>query len=144
MQVFRLTLKILTIVGCWPPSSWTSVYKRALYHAYTAFIMVLLYTFMLAQLLDIILNVDNPDDFSENLYITLAMVISCCKMTGLRINRKNIKILTNILKEEPFIPLEADEIQIRHKFDRIVQQVFQQINFFSIFIISYISKLTLW
>lgn len=109
------------IVGCWPPSSWTSAYKRAMYHAYTAFIIVVLYTFTVAQLLDIILNVDNPDDFSENLYIMLGMVISCCKMTGLRINQKNIKILTNILEEKPFVPLEADEIQIRHKFEQTIQ-----------------------
>ncbi|XP_011705963.1 PREDICTED: odorant receptor 94a-like [Wasmannia auropunctata] len=120
-QVLEFTLKILTIVGCWPPNSWTSLCKRTVYNAYTAFVILLLFTFMLSQLMDVILNVDNTDDFTDTFYIMLAIFISCCKMVGLLINRKNIGLLTNILTEKPFIPLEADEIEIRHKFDRTIQ-----------------------
>jgi len=121
MQVLEFTLKILMIVGCWPPNSWTSLYKRTVYNAYTVFITFLLLTFMLPQLMDIILNVDNTDDFADTFYIMLAMIMSLCKMTGLLMNRKNIRTLTNILIQKPFIPLEADEIEIRHKFDKVIQ-----------------------
>lgn len=76
---------------------------------------------MLSQLMDVILNVDNTDDFTDTFYIMLSMIISCCKMVGLLTNRKNIEVLTNILIQKPFIPLEADEIKIRHKFDKIIQ-----------------------
>lgn len=71
--------------------------------------------------MDIILNVDNSDEFADTFYIMLAMVISCCKMTGLLVNRKNIGTFTDILTEKPFIPLGTDEMQIRRKFDRTIQ-----------------------
>lgn len=122
MQVLEFTLKILTVVGCWPPNTWTSSFcKRTVYNAYTVFVILLLFTFMLPQLMDIVLNVDNTDDFTDTFYIMLAMIISCCKMVGLLINRKSIGILTNILTQKPFIPLEADEIEIRSKFDKTIQ-----------------------
>jgi len=121
MQVLEFTLKILMVVGCWPPNSWTSLCKRTVYNAYTFFITFLLFTFMFSQLMDIILNVDNTDDFTDTFYVMLAMIISLSKMTGLLMNRKNIGTLTNILIQKPFIPLEADEIEIRHKFEKTIQ-----------------------
>ncbi|XP_077264607.1 odorant receptor 10-like isoform X6 [Temnothorax americanus] len=96
MQVLEFTLKILTVVGCWPPNSWTTLCKRTVYNIYTTFVVLLLCTFLLFQLLDIILNVDNTDDFTDTFYFMLAM--------------------------KPFIPLEADEIEIRDKFDRTIQE----------------------
>jgi len=121
MQVLEFTLKILIVVGCLPPNSWTSLCKRIMYNTYTVFVILLLFTLMLSQLMDIALNVDNTDDFTDTLYIMLAMIISCCKMTSLLINRKNIGILTNIFTQKPFIPMETDEIEIRHKFDKTIR-----------------------
>ncbi|CAL1676375.1 unnamed protein product [Lasius platythorax] len=121
MRVMQVPLKILTIAGCWPPVSWSSLCKQTVYNAYTIFITLLLFTFMLPQLMDIILNVDNPDKFTDTLYIMLAMVIACCKMLGLIMNRKNIKILTDALIEKPFRPLKPDEIEIQQKFGNIIQ-----------------------
>ncbi|XP_070156633.1 odorant receptor 46a-like isoform X2 [Polyergus mexicanus] len=121
MQVLEITLKILMVAGCWPPSSWISFYKRTVYNAYTVFVTFLLFTFMLSQLMDIILNVDNTDDFADTFYVMLAMVMSICKMIGLLINRKNIETLTNTLSQKPFIPLEADEIEIRQRFEKTIQ-----------------------
>lgn len=88
---------------------------------HTVFILVLINTFTLSQLLDIILTVDNPDDFTDNFYMLLAMIVSCCKMLSMLMNRKNIAILTNILTEKPCRPLESDEMEIYHRFDKGVQ-----------------------
>jgi len=76
---------------------------------------------MLPQIMDIILNVDNADDFTDTFYIMLAMVIACCKMLSLLLNRKNIEMLIDALVEKPFKPLESDEIEIRQKYNNIVQ-----------------------
>ncbi|XP_011050407.1 PREDICTED: odorant receptor Or1-like [Acromyrmex echinatior] len=76
---------------------------------------------MLPQLMDIILNVNNADDFTDTFYIMLAMVIACCKMLSLLLNRKNIEILTDALVEKPFRPLEPDEIEIRQKYNNIIR-----------------------
>ncbi|CAL1676380.1 unnamed protein product [Lasius platythorax] len=120
MRVLQFTFKILTIVGCWRPESWSSLCMRIVYDAYTVFMIILLYTFLVSQFLDIIWNVESAEDFTENFYATLASVVSCSKMLSLLVNRNNINTLTNILVEKPYRPLEVDEMKIRYKFDRLI------------------------
>jgi len=124
MSILMFTFKVLTICGCWPPHSWTSRYKRIMYDVYTVFIVLLINTFTLSQLMDLILTVDNADDFSENFYVTLATFVSCCKMFSLLKNRNNIAVLIDTLMKKPCRPTEHDEIRIRQKFDKLIQQVF--------------------
>jgi len=121
MRVLDFTFKILTGCGCWIPDSWTSPYRRLLYHAYTIFIFVLISTFTLSQFLDLILIVDTADDFTDNFYMLLAMIVSCSKMFSLLINRSNIALLTDILRKKPCEPIEPDEVEIRQKFDRLIE-----------------------
>ncbi|XP_012228795.1 odorant receptor 94a-like [Linepithema humile] len=121
MHILEFTFKILTICGCGRPDSWTTPYKRFVYHVYTVFILLLIHTFMLSQLLDIILTVDNSDDFTDNFYMLLAMIVSCCKMFALLINRSNIETLIDILTKKPFQPSEPDEVAIRQKYERLIQ-----------------------
>ncbi|KAL0116289.1 hypothetical protein PUN28_011247 [Cardiocondyla obscurior] len=121
MRVLDFTFKILTGCGCWTPNSWTSPCKRLLYRAYTIFIFVLISTFTLSQFIDLILIVDNADDFTDNFYMLLAMIVSCSKMSCLLINRNNIILLTDILQEMPCKPVEPDEVKIRKKFDKIIE-----------------------
>lgn len=120
MRVLQLTFKILTIIGCWRPQACSSFCLRIIYDAYTIFMFVLLYTFLISQFLDLIWNVDNAEDFTENFYVMLSSVVSCSKMLSLLVNRKNINMLTNVLIEDPYRPLEIDEKRIRYKFDRLI------------------------
>lgn len=120
MRVLEFPFKLLTIVGCWRPELWSSLYMRVVYNAYTVFMVILLYTFLVSQFLDIIWNVDNAADFAENFYATLASVVSCSKMLSLLVNRNNINLLTKKLLKEPYKPLETEEINIRYKFDRLI------------------------
>ncbi|XP_070156630.1 odorant receptor 94a-like isoform X2 [Polyergus mexicanus] len=119
--VMRVPLKILTVAGCWPPVSWSSLCKQIVYKTYTILVSSLLFTFMVPQFVDVIMHIKNPDDFTDTLYLMLSMVMACAKMLSLLMNRKNIEILTNALMEKPFRPLESDEIEIRQKFDNIIQ-----------------------
>ncbi|XP_029665545.1 putative odorant receptor 85d [Formica exsecta] len=121
MRVMQVPLKILMVAGCWPPVSWSSLCKQIAYNTYTILVSLLLLTFMVPQFVDVIIHIKNPDDFTDTLYLMLAMVMACAKMLSLLINRKNIEILTNALMEKPFRPLESDEIEIRQKFDNIIQ-----------------------
>ncbi|XP_072753281.1 putative odorant receptor 85d [Anoplolepis gracilipes] len=121
MRILNSTFKFLIICGCWRPTSWTSPCKRVMYHMHTVFIFVLINTFTLSQLLDIILIVDNADDFTDNFYMLLAMIVSCCKMLSMLMNRKNIAILANILTEKPCKPLEPSEMEIYNRFDKGAQ-----------------------
>lgn len=121
MHILEFTFKILTICGCWRPYTWTTLHKRLVYHVYTIFIILLIYTFMLSQLMDLILTVDNANDFTDNIYMLLAMIVSCCKMLTLLMNRSNIVMLINILIRKPCRPIRSDELEIQHKFDKLVQ-----------------------
>lgn len=121
MRVLQVPLKFLTAAGCRPPVSWSSLCKQIVYNVYSIFVTLLLFTFLLPQFLDLILNVKSPDDFTDTLYSMLLLVIACGKMLSLLMNRKNIEMLTNALIEKPFEPLESDEIEIRQKFDNIIQ-----------------------
>ncbi|RLU18915.1 ObirOr5-E19 [Ooceraea biroi] len=121
MRILGFTFKILMSCGCWIPNSWRSPHRRLMYHVYTIFILMLINTFTLSQFLDIILTVDNADDFTDNFYMMLAMIVSCFKMFSLLINRGNIAMLTDILMKGPCKPLEQEEIEIRQKFDKLIE-----------------------
>ena len=121
MRLLDLTFKILIICGCWIPDSWTTPHKRLVYHVYTIFIMLLIHTFTLSQLMDLILIVDNAVDFTDNFYMLLAMIVSCCKMFTLLMNRSNIVMLIGILARKPCRPAQSDEVKIQQKFDRHTQ-----------------------
>ncbi|XP_067207856.1 odorant receptor 94b-like [Linepithema humile] len=121
IHVLDFTFKVLTICGCWRPKSWTSIYKRVAYRLYTILLILLTNTFVLSQIMDIILIADNPDDLSDNFCILLPMFITCYKMLSLLVNRKSIAKLTNILMEEPCRPLRPNEVKIQQKFDKGIQ-----------------------
>lgn len=121
MCIMELPLKILTLCGCWMPLSWTSFYRRLLYHTYTIFITILINTLMLSVLLDLFLIVDNADDFIDNCYVMLAVMMACFKMCSLLMNYNNIAVLIDILSNNPCSPLEPDEIDIREKFDILIE-----------------------
>lgn len=121
MNVLEFPLKILTICGCWQPKSWTSIYKHTIYRMYTFLIILIVNSFTLSQLMDIILIVDNTDDFCNNFCILLPMIITCFKLFSLLANRKNIIELTDILTKEPCKPLKLNEIRIHYKFNKGIE-----------------------
>ncbi|XP_032691309.1 putative odorant receptor 92a [Odontomachus brunneus] len=109
---------LLTIFGCWRPDSCNSLYKRVAYNVYSIVMVVVLNSFMLSQFMDIVLTVDNAEDFSDNFFVLLAMFISCCKLFSMLINRKNIITLLDILAKKPCRPLRSNEMKIQYKFDK--------------------------
>ncbi|XP_018052201.1 PREDICTED: uncharacterized protein LOC108689776 [Atta colombica] len=121
MFILTFTFKILMICGCGRLDSWPTPYKRLVYHVYTIFVMLLIHTFMLSQLMDLIIIVDNSNDFTDNFYVLLAMIVSCCKMLALLMNRSNIEMLIKTLMRKPFRPVEPDEMKIRQKFEKLIQ-----------------------
>ncbi|KAF3054560.1 Odorant receptor 016 [Nylanderia fulva] len=133
MNMMEFPFKVLTICGCWQPQSWTSVYKH-IYRIYTILILLSVHTFTLSQLMDIILIVDNTDDFCDNLCILVVTIMTCFKMFSLLANRKNIIELTDILMKEPCKPFKPNEIKIFYKFDKDIQ-----VNTFNYTVMSLIS-----
>lgn len=121
MPLLELTFKMLTICGCWQPESWTSVHKRIIYRVYTLLVILLINSFVLSQFMDIILIVDNTDDFCDNFCVLLPMIIVCYKLFSLLRSHENIIKLTDILMKRPCKPLEPSEMKIYYKFNKGMQ-----------------------
>ncbi|XP_076634640.1 odorant receptor 46a-like [Colletes latitarsis] len=121
MHSLRWTFAILTACGCLRPSSWTSPFQKILYNVYTIFMIFLTHMLLLSQILDIVLNVKNQDEFCDNIYITLAVFVSCCKMHNILLNKKKITRLLDTLREKPFLPANASEIEIRKECDKTIR-----------------------
>ncbi|XP_043597639.1 odorant receptor 46a-like [Bombus pyrosoma] len=121
MHTLRWTFALFTLTGLIRPSTWKYLWKRVLYNVYTIVVLLLLFSFETSLILDLVINVDNQDAFSENLYVTLVLFSSCCKAIVLLINRGNIEILMGVLLEKPFAPVNDEEIEIRTKFEERIE-----------------------
>ncbi|XP_076634650.1 uncharacterized protein LOC143348387 [Colletes latitarsis] len=119
MGILRRMFMLLTICGCSRPTSWTSPTKKFLYNVYTIFVFLTIHALVITQILDLVFIVDNQDDFSDNFYVTLAMIITCVKMCNMLITRKNIGTLIDTLQREPFLPMDVEEFEIRTQYDNI-------------------------
>ncbi|XP_012528082.1 odorant receptor 46a isoform X2 [Monomorium pharaonis] len=120
-HVLKLPRTIFMVSGCFRPQSWTSLFKRTIYNIYKLYIITMLYTFTILQIMDIVLYVDNTDDFTSNLNVMINALVACYKMFVMSVNYENIIALIKCLTEEPFKPLDSEEIKIRRQFDRIIR-----------------------
>ncbi|XP_026300578.1 uncharacterized protein LOC100578751 [Apis mellifera] len=119
MQALQWTRFLLSVCGCMPPTSWKSSFKKSLYNIYTCVIWLLILSLVSTQILDIIINVKNKNEFIENFYITLVVFVTSCKMTIILRYRKNILSLMDDLQHEPFSPMTHEENEIRTKFNKM-------------------------
>ncbi|XP_011705259.1 PREDICTED: odorant receptor Or1-like [Wasmannia auropunctata] len=123
MNMLKFTLTILTIAGCWRPFSWTPLINHTLYNAYTLLIISLLYSFTFTQFMDAVLNVDNPDDFTNIMYLMLTLFAACYKILNMWVNHESFAKLIQNLTEGTFKPLVSVEVEIRRKFEKIIQNI---------------------
>ncbi|CAL7950598.1 unnamed protein product [Xylocopa violacea] len=122
MHTLRCSCIFLSLCGCWSPPSWTSPIKKLLYKLFTIILWLIVHTHVAAQILDIIINVENQEDFSNNIYITPTILVAGCKMTILVIQRKGILSLIDDLQKKPFLTITKEEARIQRKFNRIVER----------------------
>ena len=120
MSVLRPAFNILVVCGCWMPSSCRTSHGKLFYTLHMMFVILLLYSFCVSQLLNVMLNVNTADELSDSLYMFIASVLSCCKIFALLINRQAIGVLSRQLEEEPCKPVDTQEITIQKKFDRSI------------------------
>ncbi|XP_032691023.1 odorant receptor 46a-like [Odontomachus brunneus] len=121
MRALKFTLVICTAAGFWQPLSWTSLFKHIVYKSYAMFLNSSLLVFAMSQFMNILLNVDNSDDLTDSLYMMLTVFVAGYKQICIWIDHKNITEMINILNEKPFRPFESQEVTIRKKFDKMIQ-----------------------
>ncbi|XP_011705076.1 PREDICTED: uncharacterized protein LOC105460329 [Wasmannia auropunctata] len=121
MQMFSLNFLMYTIGGVWMPIEWSSNIAKLLYNAFTTIVLILLYFLMITQFMDIILVVDNIDDFATNTLMFLTIVAVTCKATIVVMRRNAIINLVQVLLTAPCKPRDEDEIAIQTKFDKFIR-----------------------
>ncbi|XP_072754238.1 uncharacterized protein [Anoplolepis gracilipes] len=121
MRVLKFTFLICAFAGCWQPSSWTSLLKHIIYKTYAMFLFSALCTFSISQFMNIILYVDNSDEFTDSLYMMLTVFVAGYKQVYLWIDRKKVMVVINALIEKPFAICEIREATIQQKFEKIVE-----------------------
>lgn len=113
-----------TVGGVWRPEEWSSNIAKLLYNVFTFIILALLYFLMITQFMDIILVVDNIDDFATNVLMFLTIVAVTCKATIVVLRRDAIINLVQVLLTAPCKPRDEDEMAIQKKFDKFIRWVF--------------------
>ncbi|XP_076229128.1 uncharacterized protein LOC116424882 [Nomia melanderi] len=121
MVTLRRTFSLLTYLGCLSPPSWTSVSKRILYRAHSLLIAILLLSLVLSSLLDIVLEVENQNDFSDNFYLTTAMMVGNYKMFNFHTKREAIMVLINNMRKRPFSAEDQAEKNIMTKYRKMIE-----------------------
>nr|XP_012223384.1 PREDICTED: LOW QUALITY PROTEIN: odorant receptor 46a, isoform A-like [Linepithema humile] len=121
MQILSLNFKMFTIGGVWRPIEWSSNIAKLLYNIFTFIVLALIYFLAITQFTDIVLVIDNLDDFATNALMFPTIVAVCCKGTIVVARRKAIIKLMQALLKEPYKPRDEDEIAIQRKFDRFIR-----------------------
>lgn len=114
MYKAELSLTMLFIAGVWRPITWTLFFTVNLYNTFTAFAILLVYTFDISLFMYLILHsLNDIDEFAESLCWFLALFVSSVKMTNLLLRRNDIIDLTQFLIKDCFQP--------RNSFEKIMQ-----------------------
>lgn len=121
MRILSLNFLIYTVGGVWRPVGWSSGGAKLLYNAFTVLTVIPLYFLMLTQFMDILLVVDNMDDFATNSLMFMTIVGVCCKATVAVIRRGAIIDLVETLLKDPCKPRDVAEMRIQAKFDEFIR-----------------------
>jgi hypothetical protein len=121
MHVLKFTLLICAFAGCWQPFTWTALLGHIVYKTYAIFLGSALCIFSISQLMHIMLNVNNSDEFTDALYMMLTVFVASYKQFYMWTDRKNITIMIDVLSQKLFAPCEPREVTIQRKFERITQ-----------------------
>jgi len=105
----------------WRPNKWSSNGAKLLYNVFTFMVIFSEYFLVITQFMDIILIVDNIDDFATNTLMFLTIVAVCCKATVVVVRRNAIINLVQILLKAPYKPRDEDEVAIQIKFDKFIR-----------------------
>ncbi|XP_071639477.1 odorant receptor 46a-like isoform X1 [Temnothorax longispinosus] len=121
MQILSLNFLIHTFCGIWRPIEWSSNGAKLLYSIFTCGVLSSEYFMVLTQFMDIVLVVDNIDDFAANTLLFLSNVNASLKATFVVIRRNAIINVVGSLLKAPHKPRNEDEVAIQMKFDRFIR-----------------------
>ncbi|KAF3054602.1 Odorant receptor 023 [Nylanderia fulva] len=121
MRILSFNFFLYGICGMWRPIEWSSKYSKILYGVFTCFTTYLVLLLLFTQLMDLILVIDNVDDFATNALFLLSVVSVFVKVVTTITRRDKIVNLIEILQKKPCIAYDEEECDIQMKFDRLIR-----------------------
>lgn len=123
MEILSINFLMYTVSGIWRPIEWSSSGAKLLYNTLTIVVLLMLYFLVFGQFMDIVLIVDNVDDFTTNSLMFMSIVSICCKASLIIARRKAIINLVQMLLKDPYKFRDLDEMTIQEKFDKLIRYV---------------------
>lgn len=121
MQILTLNFLMYTFGGIWRPIEWSSNAANSLYNIFTCIVLIMEYFLVITQFLDILLVVDNVDDFVINSLMFMSIINVVSKATVVVVRRNAIINLVQRLLKGLCKPQDEDEITIQTKFDQFIR-----------------------
>lgn len=119
------TFALLRFWGVWPSTdSLSSGWKFFFYNIYTIFMITILYTNIVSQVIDLFVTYENLKQFINNAFILLSTIGAGVKVAHLLWNRKTIIDLMKIIEKDPCCPQDVNEEIIQRKFNRKIKLVY--------------------
>ncbi|KAK9309030.1 hypothetical protein QLX08_001213 [Tetragonisca angustula] len=123
MHALRWTFRLFVASGCFLPPTLKSPMKRLLYNLYTVFVTSYIWIFSVMEVMDIFYNVETQEDLSDNLGPTVTAIITSCKYMNLVLKRRSIISLLDLLRNKPFLPENAREMEIYARYDNLTEKI---------------------
>nr|XP_011308185.1 PREDICTED: odorant receptor Or1 [Fopius arisanus] len=111
---------VLGLWGVWLPPNWSG-WKSRIYHLYTGFMIILVYTNTLSQVIDLLLTYKSLKHFINNAFILLSTIGAGVKAAHCLYIRRKIIGIKEKLNIYPCKPQDHEEKAILHRFSRIVK-----------------------
>ncbi|KAF7992982.1 hypothetical protein HCN44_005763 [Aphidius gifuensis] len=113
---------LLNFWGVWPSTN-SSKWKQYIYSVYTIFMIILVYTNTLSQIIDLFVSFKNLKQFINNAFILLSTIGAGVKAAHLIWQRKTIINLMKIIQSHPCIPQDEDEQIVQQKFNNKIKRM---------------------
>nr|AQN78493.1 olfactory receptor 91 [Meteorus pulchricornis] len=121
MSALDYNFAILKYVGIWRPREWSTGWKYRLYNIYTSFVILIVAVMATAELIDLLLTLNDIDHLAESMFMMLSLISVCGKSVTILISRDRIIKLLDILKTEICQAKNPDEDVAQEKFYRRIR-----------------------
>ncbi|XP_011503364.1 PREDICTED: odorant receptor Or1-like [Ceratosolen solmsi marchali] len=122
-NIAPIPFRILKFCGLWRPVTWSSWKKRA-YCSFTALVLFMLISMMMAVFIRVCEMPMTEDVFAENIFLMFALINAIFKAINLLISRGRFIKLLNMIQNKRWQNLRnAQEIEIREKYNKTIRKI---------------------
>ncbi|NP_001310779.1 Odorant receptor 44 [Cephus cinctus] len=120
MRTLPVCFVIFKFWGLWRPSDYLS-WMKILYNIYSLLIVVIMYSFMLFEFIDVFINIKSIDDFTMNSFMLVTFTNACWRVAKILAGRGKILKVINLLTSDYCVAVDKREVEIKEGYDGIAR-----------------------